>query len=666
MGRWYRLINLDAKVYIDVYDSDTWEQEWQYILYAISYEAKPLRFKMSTLLRGAVESATTTNITSLPLELIDMIFDLLDDQLDVFCLAVTCRATWCAAERRIQGLIRTWAHGWAGHRIIYVNDEDDATHKDFPRDLELTSEDGEDFCTECGLDSDEEGECPCARGESCENLRVCNFYDWAAHRFTEMFERFPYDLASSLVDDLGKRFSNSTAGDVAELATLERVIRQLVPDADLRETNEENLVLCNTSRKLYVRGDAIVERNRNRPDHTRFNMATVILRRTVWGARRGREDPDNRILHGGHNGYWRAAWAGDRLKLITVAEMDKLLDQEDENGEPMPWIDTTVAASAFSFDTGRGFWQHLLSPASFHFPTLFFDSTEGSLSVQTSPVANLPNEVLEAIFLLLDDPLDVLCLAFACRATWQASEQAIRAFVKPWQDGWRGHRIFCVADTEGATMDDAIGTLELSAEEEREMREAGELYFLGYLPSYAEIGDTLLPWTDLADTFLNPLYERMKKNGESIDRLLGKVLRRLFQPRRPIGETGYVLRNLTRKVVVRGDAIAEFNQKYQSVLRKPASLADAAFARATWQPVWARNPPRRGRGWIPGYMRDRKRWRGVWAGNRFDIVPMAVFEQEKADAGDDWVDESSSLVEEIYGIWVEEDQLEDTKVVRVL
>ena len=72
-------------------------------------------------------------------------------------------------------------------------------------------------------------------------------------------------------------------------------------------------------------------------------MATVILRRTVWGARRGREDPDNRILHGEHNGHWRAAWAGDRLKLITVAEMDKLLDREDENREPMPWIDTTVA-----------------------------------------------------------------------------------------------------------------------------------------------------------------------------------------------------------------------------------------------------------------------------------------------------------------------------------
>ncbi|KAI4519703.1 hypothetical protein K525DRAFT_205436 [Schizophyllum commune Loenen D] len=546
MGRWYRLINLDAKVYIDVYDSDTWEQEWQYILYAISYEAKPLRFKMSTLLRGAVESATTTNIASLPLELIDMIFDLLDDQLDVFCLAFTCRATWCAAERRIQGFIRTWAHGWSGHRIIYVNDEDDATHKDFPRDLELTSEDGEDFCTECGLDSDEEDECPCARGESCENLRVCNFYDWAAHHFTEMFERFPYDLASSLVDDLGKRFSNSTAGDVAELATLERVIRQLVPDADLRETNEENLVLCNTSRKLYVRGDAIIERNRNRPDHTRFNMATVILRRTVWGARRGREDPDNRILHGEHNGHWRAAWAGDRLKLITVTEMDKLLDREDENGEPMPWIDTTVA--------------------------------------------------------VLDD-------------------------------------------------------------EECEMREAGELYFLCYHSSYAEIDGTLLASTNLANTFARRLRERVKKNGESMDDsldLLGKVLGKLFQPR-PTGETGYVLRNLTRKVFVRGDAIAEFNQKYHSVLQKPARLADAAFARATWQPVWVRNPPGQhsGRGCgIPGWTPDGKRWRGAWAGNRFDIVPMAVFEQEKAEAGEEWADESSALVKEIYRIWVEEYQLE--------
>ena len=39
-------------------------------------------------------------------------------------------------------------------------------------------------------------------------------------------------------------------------------------------------------------------------------------------------------------------------------------------------------ASAFSFDSGR-LWQHLLSSASFHFPTLLFDSTEGSLSLQT-------------------------------------------------------------------------------------------------------------------------------------------------------------------------------------------------------------------------------------------------------------------------------------------
>ena len=112
------------------------------------------------------------------------------------------------------------------------------------------------------------------------------------------------------------------------------------------------------------------------------------------------------------------------------------------------------------------------------------------LKHRPSPVADLPNELLEAISVLLDDPLDVLCLAFACRTTWQASEQAIRAFVRPWQDGWRGHRIFCVADTEGATMDDAIGALELSAEEEREVREAGELYFLCYHSSYAEIDDT--------------------------------------------------------------------------------------------------------------------------------------------------------------------------------
>ena len=66
------------------------------------------------------------------------------------------------------------------------------------------------------------------------------------------------------------------------------------------------------------------------------------------------------------------------------------------------------------------------------------------------------------------------------------------------------------------TMDDAIGTLELSAEEECEMREAGELYFLCYHSSYAEIDDTLLASTNLANTFARRLRERVKKNGERV------------------------------------------------------------------------------------------------------------------------------------------------------
>ena len=52
---------------------------------------------------------------------------------------------------------------------------------------------------------------------------------------------------------------------------------------------------------------------------------------------------DGRFLQGEPDGNWRAAWAGDRLDLLTVAEMDELLEEEDENEEPMPWIDATVA-----------------------------------------------------------------------------------------------------------------------------------------------------------------------------------------------------------------------------------------------------------------------------------------------------------------------------------
>ncbi|KAL1696466.1 hypothetical protein GGG16DRAFT_43194 [Schizophyllum commune] len=343
MGGWsYRLLNLDAKLYLDEDYWGKWRENWKYILYAIPYEPEPIRFEAPTLLRRAVQSASTTTITSLPLELVDMILDLLDDQLDILCLAVTCRTTWCAAEQRIYGFIGAWADGWSGHRIIYVSNGDDPTGKDFPRDLYFASE-GEDFCTECGPDSDDdEDECPCHRGKPCIHPTACNLYAWASHQYADMDEKFPYDLAGSLVGSLQKRFASSTADGNAELVILERFIRQLVPNANLRETNEGDLVLCNYTRGVYVRGAAMVERNRRHS--SQCNMATVILRRTKWEAHySGRQDPDDRFLQGEPNGDWRAAWAGDRLDLLTVAEMDELLEEEDENEEPMPWIDATVA-----------------------------------------------------------------------------------------------------------------------------------------------------------------------------------------------------------------------------------------------------------------------------------------------------------------------------------
>ncbi|KAI5894859.1 uncharacterized protein SCHCODRAFT_01088606 [Schizophyllum commune H4-8] len=346
MGGWrYRLLDLDAKLYLDEHDGGNWREKWKYILHAIPYHPEPLRFQAPTLLRRAVESARTTTITSLPLELVDMILDLLNDQLDIFCFAFTCRATWCAAERRIHGFIGAWANGWSGHRIIYISNGDDRTDEDFPRDLNIDSE-GEDFCTECGLDSDDEedgeDQCPCKRGEPCMHPRACNLYEWAGHQYADMEEKLPYDLASSLVGCLEKRFESSTADDHAELVILERLIQQLVPNANLRETNEADLVLCNYTRGLYVRGAAMVERNRRHS--SQCNMATVILRRTKWEAHHsGRQDPDDCFLQGEPNGDWRAAWAGDRLDLLTVAQMDELLEEGDENEEPMPWIDATVA-----------------------------------------------------------------------------------------------------------------------------------------------------------------------------------------------------------------------------------------------------------------------------------------------------------------------------------
>ena len=61
MGGWsYRLLDLDAKLYLDEDYWGKWRENWKYILCAIPYEPEPIRFEAPTVLRRAVQSASTT------------------------------------------------------------------------------------------------------------------------------------------------------------------------------------------------------------------------------------------------------------------------------------------------------------------------------------------------------------------------------------------------------------------------------------------------------------------------------------------------------------------------------------------------------------------------------------------------------------------------------
>ena len=125
------------------------------------------------------------------------------------------------------------------------------------------------------------------------------------------------------------------------------------------------------------------------------------------------------------------------------------------------------------------------------------------------------------------------------------------------------------------------------------------------------------------------------------------ALPRLFpdRPRVPPDDTGLVLRNLSRRTYVTGSAVLRFNEEHESApgLYPPGHvrLADTVMARVCWSSDDSIAMPYEG----PLH-------RGVWAGNRFDIVDERTFEMEQK--GSSWTDVSDEVLKEVEAIWMAE------------
>ncbi|KAL1752796.1 hypothetical protein FB107DRAFT_292895 [Schizophyllum commune] len=203
------------------------------------------------------------------------------------------------------------------------------------------------------------------------------------------------------------------------------------------------------------------------------------------------------------------------------------------------------------------------------------------------------------------------------------------------------HRLICVG--EYTEPDDIPPGLELTEEEKEELNNTVEdeddgeecCATLSNIPSKDSIERR-----DLESVLFSE--SRWKWHVYYIPGLTGAIQ---FDP-------SLVLRNLSTRQYVRGQAIKEFNQTvvpgHNGREGMVPCLADAIMPRVCWASDGCMSI---------NYEGPLQVHRGVWAGNRFDIVPEDLFLAECKSSDQPWTDVSAEVIAEVEAIWVAEEML---------
>ncbi|KAL1716517.1 hypothetical protein EV715DRAFT_205098 [Schizophyllum commune] len=264
-------------------------------------------------------------------------------------------------------------------------------------------------------------------------------------------------------------------------------------------------------------------------------------------------------------------------------------------------------------------------------------------------ILSLPVELLDMIFALLEgDWSDLLCFAATCLTLWPIAATHLRRRFQRVQARRTsyGHRLVCLGDYTQA--DDLPPGLHLSEGERRESC-GGDLYVFAY-DHYASRGSIFGPDDGVVMSMIEALSRRpgyRDRDAQAIEGVLRRCLPR--EARFPRSDDGLVLRNLSEHAFVRGSALIAFNnglpEHYEIMGRTQLPcLGNAALARICWSSSASIAMPY-----------DGPLHRGVWAGDRFDIVQEEVFEREReAEPGKPWGDATDEVLAELKAMWIAE------------
>ncbi|TRM65176.1 hypothetical protein BD626DRAFT_628414 [Schizophyllum amplum] len=290
----------------------------------------------------------------------------------------------------------------------------------------------------------------------------------------------------------------------------------------------------------------------------------------------------------------------------------------------------------------------------------------------TSSLMILPHDIIDVIFGFLSDRVDMLCFAFTSRKCYRAGERHIFAFIKKWADMSAGHRVIIVG--EHCIQGDLPEGLELSEREKVELSSKfSDIYHDPAdqidpdqpltLSRVADYGFKTLPRDErdrgLYSVLSMPVWRRFPSLERSFFRgelrLVDNMMRNIFPDTsaRPTDDSILVLRNLSRRLYIPGTAVVRFNQEHgpgrfdtkRDQVRK-ICLGDAVLARICWCYD--------GSGAMNYNGLDMHR--GVWAGDRFDIVYARDFESEReaevAAGCSPWRDVAEEVLAEVETIWM--------------
>ncbi|KAJ7205179.1 hypothetical protein GGX14DRAFT_397725 [Mycena pura] len=302
----------------------------------------------------------------------------------------------------------------------------------------------------------------------------------------------------------------------------------------------------------------------------------------------------------------------------------------------------------------------LLWPENKYHGAIYFAKT-APRSPDATTLVNLPAEIIHKIYECIDEFAHLLFLSITCQVLWEIGRGELyrRAMSYAASCCWAGDRIVVKG---GYLLKDDIPETLLSAEERKELfvaedeereehdddehededeDEDEKECYIDIREDVWDGGNDLKTFSWQKIWFENGMYRCL---CSPMEHAVVTELRKYDPPPPP---TLCILRNLSRRQYVRESALFDLRDKYKgtNVEMDKVALGEVVLCRTCFSSS-ASTALR--------YEGDIEVHRGVWAGDRFDIVSAEWLKELESNVAGDWTDVSSEALKEVEDIWVAE------------